>query len=161
MAHDPNEEDLRRWHGRQLADDRTGYSGHGSHGAHNRQQAGDTRSGVAGDQFRGHYGNETGHGPMPARPLGWDDHRAAVRGTHEPAAPRNAAQGSQAPHRDPEYQQWREAQLRQLDADYDSWRKERYQNFPQDFDAWRSKRAAAAAGTPEAEPGPPEKDSAA
>lgn len=49
-------------------------------------------------------------------------------------------------HRDPDYQQWRAAQLRMLDDDYDAWRKERYQKFSDDFSQWRSSRTASGSG---------------
>jgi len=49
-------------------------------------------------------------------------------------------------HRDPDYQQWREDQLRMLDDDYDSWRKERYQKFSDDFSQWRTSRASGTSG---------------
>lgn len=48
--------------------------------------------------------------------------------------------------RDPDYQQWRDEQLRLLDEDYDAWRKERYQKFSEDFSQWRSSRPARASG---------------
>ncbi len=41
---------------------------------------------------------------------------------------------------DPDYQQWREQQLRRLDEDYASWRGERYQKFSEEFDQWRRNR---------------------
>lgn len=53
--------------------------------------------------------------------------------------------GASAPsqqHRDPDYQKWREEQVRLLDADYDSWRTERYQKFTEDFNQWRTHRAS-------------------
>jgi len=49
-------------------------------------------------------------------------------------------------HPDPDYQRWREEQMRRLDSDYESWRSERYQKFSEDFDAWRSQRARAGGG---------------
>ncbi|PUA95629.1 hypothetical protein C8C99_0430 [Acidovorax sp. 107] len=49
-------------------------------------------------------------------------------------------------HRDPDYQQWRDEQLRMLDDDYDSWRKERYQKFSDDFSQWRSSRTPGTSG---------------
>ena len=51
-------------------------------------------------------------------------------------------QAGRQQHRDPDYHQWREEQLRMLDDDYDSWRKERYQKFSDEFNTWRSNRAS-------------------
>lgn len=48
-------------------------------------------------------------------------------------------QGAQG-HHDPDYQQWRQEQMRLLDEDYQSWRQERYQKFADDFNTWRSSR---------------------
>lgn len=41
---------------------------------------------------------------------------------------------------DPDYQQWREEQIRNLDDDYRTYRQERYRKFSEEFDAWRKKR---------------------
>jgi hypothetical protein len=46
----------------------------------------------------------------------------------------------QGQHHDPDYQQWRNEQLRNLDEDYESWRGERYKKFSDDFNTWRSNR---------------------
>jgi hypothetical protein len=54
---------------------------------------------------------------------------------------RGASQSRQSDH-DPDYQQWRQEQLRLLDEDYHSWRKERYQKFSDDFNTWRSSRSS-------------------
>lgn len=42
---------------------------------------------------------------------------------------------------DPDYHQWREAQLSALDDDYRAWRGERYQKFADEFSQWRSGRS--------------------
>ena len=55
------------------------------------------------------------------------------------------AQQSQG-YRDPDYQQWRDEQLRMLDDDYDTWRKERYQKFSDDFSQWRTTRNTGSSG---------------
>lgn len=36
-------------------------------------------------------------------------------------------------HHDPDYDQWRSEQLRNLDKDYEDWRKERYSKFSEEF----------------------------
>jgi len=60
---------------------------------------------------------------------------------------RYASQGQQPRgHHDPDYQQWRDEQLRMLDADYESWRKDRYQKFSNDFSQWRSSRTSGTSG---------------
>ena len=59
----------------------------------------------------------------------------------------------QQQHRDPDYHQWREEQLRMLDDDYESWRKERYQKFSDEFNAWRSNRTGRAGTDAEATSG--------
>jgi hypothetical protein len=46
----------------------------------------------------------------------------------------------QQPHRDPDYHQWREEQIRNLDNDYDTWRQERYSKFSEEFSTWRKNR---------------------
>jgi hypothetical protein len=40
----------------------------------------------------------------------------------------------------PDYQQWREEQIRGLDEDYKAWRDERYSNFSNEFGEWRKNR---------------------
>ena len=52
---------------------------------------------------------------------------------------RGPSQGRQDYH-DPDYQQWRQEQLRLLDEDYQSWRKDRYEKFSNDFNTWRTSR---------------------
>ena len=41
---------------------------------------------------------------------------------------------------DPDYQQWRNEQMRNLDNDYESWRADRYKKFSDEFNTWRSNR---------------------
>jgi hypothetical protein len=41
---------------------------------------------------------------------------------------------------DPDYHQWRAAQMDKLDRDYAEWRQQRYQRFSEDFDKWRADR---------------------
>jgi len=60
-------------------------------------------------------------------------------GSDDRNGPDPARQGAQ--RLDPDYQQWRQEQLRLLDEDYQSWRKERYQKFSEDFNTWRSSRS--------------------
>jgi len=60
-------------------------------------------------------------------------------------------------HHDPDYQQWREEQIRGLDDDYKAWRDERYSTFSNEFGEWRKNRknrsssGAASAGGADAE----------
>lgn len=54
---------------------------------------------------------------------------------------------SQGHHHDPDYQQWRNEQLRNLDDDYNSWRGERYKKFSDDFNSWRNNRSQANVAT--------------
>jgi hypothetical protein len=42
---------------------------------------------------------------------------------------------------DPQYQAWREQQMRRLDEDYRSWRQERQRRFENEFETWRQQRA--------------------
>ncbi len=42
---------------------------------------------------------------------------------------------------DPDYQQWRDEQIRNLDSDYETWRKDRYKKFSDEFNTWRSSRS--------------------
>lgn len=72
----------------------------------------------AGSQTYGGYGDQLGYG--------------SYRGGR-----------GQSPHHDPDYQQWREQQLRALDEDYQSWRGERYKKFSDEFDNWRKNRQGA------------------
>lgn len=60
---------------------------------------------------------------------------------------RFGAAGQADPHRfDPDYDQWRSEQLRNLDDDYDAWRKDRYKKFSAEFNAWRSSRSGSQPG---------------
>ncbi|KQP44186.1 hypothetical protein [Pseudorhodoferax sp. Leaf274] len=70
----------------------------------------------AGSQTYGGYGDQLGYGSY---------------------------QGGREQHHDPDYQQWREQQLRSLDDDYHSWRGERYKKFSEEFDSWRKNRQGA------------------
>lgn len=54
---------------------------------------------------------------------------------------------------DPDYQQWRDEQMRHLDNDYHAWRGERYKKFSDEFGEWRRNRPVgddkrSAPGTP-------------
>jgi hypothetical protein len=71
----------------------------------------------AGSQTYGGYGDQLGYGSYQG--------------------------GRQQQHHDPDYQQWREQQLRNLDDDYQSWRGERYKKFSDEFDSWRKNRQGA------------------
>lgn len=70
---------------------------------------------------------------------GWSGSRGASYGGAYDAQGRGANHGSGA-HRDPDYHQWREEQIRNLDNDYESWRQERYSKFADEFNTWRSSR---------------------
>lgn len=94
------------------------YAGDGEHERQARYQggAGGYRSNAgpyAGSQTYGGYGDQLGYGS-------YEDGRQH--------------------HHDPDYQQWREQQLRNLDQDYHSWRGERYKKFSEEFDTWRKNR---------------------
>ncbi len=85
--------------------------------------------------------SDHGH-PTPWRDLG--DAR--------PVADAGGASGdwrhSQAVHpHDPDYQQWRAEQLRNLDDDYRHWRQDRYRKYSDEFNAWRSQRASQSGST--------------
>lgn len=76
----------------------------------------------AGSQTYGGYGDQLGYGSY---------------------------QGRSQQHHDPDYQQWREQQLRNLDDDYQSWRGERYKKFSDEFDSWRKNRQQGQPGQPQ------------
>lgn len=50
---------------------------------------------------------------------------------------------------DPDYQQWRNEQMRAFDEDYRKWRQERFRRFSDDFTNWRKARSDQAAGAGE------------
>lgn len=79
--------------------------------------------GPLGDDYRGRqsYGYSRGFGN--ANPRDYEDNLNARR-----------------THHDPDYQQWREEQIRALDEDYKAWRDERYSNFSNEFGEWRKNR---------------------
>ncbi|KQP21990.1 hypothetical protein [Pseudorhodoferax sp. Leaf267] len=54
----------------------------------------------------------------------------------------NQGGGRHQGHWDPDYQQWRDEQVRNLDNDYHSWRGERYKKFSDEFSEWRKNRPA-------------------
>lgn len=43
---------------------------------------------------------------------------------------------------DPDYDQWRQEQLKSLDDDYRQWRSDRFKKFSDEFSSWRSSRSA-------------------
>ncbi|GAA6120108.1 hypothetical protein [Acidovorax sp. FG27] len=125
-------------------------SGYGGYEGRHRMQEGQWQ-GRSEPEWDGRWGNaersqqgddylreaaESGYGRGGGQPR--NGHAGDERG----ASGRNARSGG---HPDPDYQRWREEQLRRLDSDYESWRSERYQKFSEDFDAWRSQRAQAGA----------------
>lgn len=56
----------------------------------------------------------------------------------------NAQQhGQQGGRFDPDYEQWRQEQMRSLDDDYHAWRTERYRKFSDEFGEWRKNRSSA------------------
>lgn len=95
------------------------------------------------DQERGNYGYaRRGYGRGGGAGYGSDD--ASMRGTADYSRSRQPHPQGQQGHHDPDYQQWREEQMRMLDDDYQSWRQERYQKFSDDFNSWRSSRTSQA-----------------
>jgi hypothetical protein len=93
---------------------------------------------------QGHRGGHAG----PRRPLHDSDHHephgfGGGHGQHSGVygyeSPQQQNQHGQ-PMFDPEYQQWREQQMRELDTDYSHWRRERYEKFSQEFNEWREAR---------------------
>ncbi len=50
---------------------------------------------------------------------------------------------------DPDYQQWRNDQVRSFDDDYRNWRQERFRRFSDDFTNWRKGRSEQGAGAGE------------
>ncbi|MFN3352655.1 MAG: hypothetical protein ACK4Z5_03515 [Brevundimonas sp.] len=113
----------------------TGYGrgGYGQSGAH---------AGSAGADYG--YGRQS-HAPG-SQIWGQEDHRSIRQGSGG-----TYGQGGHDPHHgahhefEPDYLQWREAQMRSFDDDYRSWRDERRQKFSSDFDTWRSSRNGDAA----------------
>jgi hypothetical protein len=59
------------------------------------------------------------------------------------------------PQRGPDYEQWRNEQMRRLDEDYEAFRRERYERFAREFESWREARARPAAEQEEPEPQSP------
>jgi hypothetical protein len=108
-------------HGGARQDHPSGY-GVGS-GVHHR--FGDPQSGAQGGGFESshYYGNQQ---------------------------PQNRHGGEQHEPFDPDYQQWRNEQIRNLDNDYRTWRGERYKKFSDEFSNWRNGRSAA---DPASQPG--------
>lgn len=58
---------------------------------------------------------------------------------------RQGPAGSGQEHFDPDYHQWREAQMKRFDDDYRQWRQERYRRFSEEFSQWRQSRDASSA----------------
>lgn len=115
----------RGYQGRQGGSDAYSRSGRGAYGGRPGGFAG-------GGGYGGSYGDD---------PRNWgarDDGGSARRGF---------ASGSRDhSHHDPDYQQWRDEQMRSLDEDYRSWREERYRKFSDEFDAWRKNRPSPSEG---------------
>ncbi len=103
----------------------------------------------------------------------WDERRDSDRGrqqgswperhspAHGPLHERARDELADPTHRfDPDYQEWRSEQMRQLDKEYALWRQERYRKFAEEFDTWRRQRfsgvsagATSAASSAAADPG--------
>lgn len=54
--------------------------------------------------------------------------------------------GAQRRPYDPEYEQWREQQVRDLDEEYGQWRQERQKKFSDEFEQWRKNRQSGRQG---------------
>lgn len=90
--------------------------------------------------------------PRPERP--WREGRRQPESREHPPAwgdrSQWAGEGDDTSHRfDPDYQEWRAEQMRQLDRDYALWRQERYRKFADEFDTWRRQRFASQRRGPE------------
>ncbi|MBP7564721.1 MAG: hypothetical protein KA795_01815 [Burkholderiaceae bacterium] len=97
---------------------------------------------IGRDPGRG-YDREQGrdHGSGYGRSYGGSGQLGRVSGFDRSNESRGGAYGrEQQPHRDPDYHQWREEQIRNLDNDYDTWRQERYSKFSEEFSTWRKNR---------------------
>lgn len=93
----------------------------GGYGARNDQSGGGYGHQPSGDRYsEGFYGDASrfSHGGQRE-----NNNQYQSRGTH-----------------DPDYQQWRTEQLRNLDNDYENWRADRYKKFSEEFNTWRSSR---------------------
>lgn len=86
------------------------------------------------DQHRGYGSPNYGHQEQ------WND----GRGDYGQGSGYSA--GNQADDFDPDYQQWRNEQLRSLDADYRNWRQDRYKKFSDDFSSWRQNQQSGQSG---------------
>jgi len=77
------------------------------------------------------------------RHRGYDRYNEGFHGdaSHFSSGGLRGQEASHGRHYDPDYEQWRNEQLRNLDNDYESWRGERYKKFSDDFNTWRSNRS--------------------
>lgn len=141
-------------HGRQARshDDSYGYGGYGSQGfspgrSDDRDQ---NRSQHAGSDDGRHGGDfERDRGRFQGGSGGYASNTGVYASTERYGGPADQlgygsgqGGGRQQGHYDPDYQQWREEQMRNLDKDYHAWRGERYKKFSDEFGAWRSSRPA-------------------
>lgn len=126
----------------------TNYSG-------SRQQGSfDPRADVRGYEgsYDSHFGpsgntNPYGGGSYETNTRG-DEYYNTRTNTREPWLGDNRAHSSwhedslnaRRSYHDPDYQQWRDEQIRALDEDYKAWRDERYSAFSNEFGEWRKSR---------------------
>ena len=114
---------------------------------------GEQGRGTLGAGYMSDYSDDREDWRVPSGPRTWGS------GVGSGMQGRGMGQGR---HSDPDYQQWRDEQLRRFDDDFEAFRRERYGKFATEFDAWRSNRASqggsnegkpagSQAGTPAAE----------
>lgn len=132
--------------GQQYQDDRSAWNRQQQgfdHGSGARQAGG----GYGRDDYPAGYGNQQYDAGYGLRPQGERHGRDRYSEGFYGDASRFAHGGlgqdgrSQGTRYDPDYEQWRNEQLRNLDNDYESWRGERYKKFSDDFNTWRSNRS--------------------
>ncbi len=135
-------------------DDSYGYGGYGSQGfnpGRSDDRGQDRGQHVGGRDRDGRYGGdfEQDRGRFQGGSGGYASNTGVYASSQPYGGPADqlgygSSQGDrqQRSHYDPDYQQWRDEQMRNLDNDYHAWRGERYKKFSDEFGAWRSSRPA-------------------
>lgn len=124
-----------------------------SQGHARRPQFGETEYGMYGPRYGSSYGAAQGYGDERGDDRfgrqGYGRYGGPQYGGSQYGSSQSDPERGQHHRFDPDYQQWREEQIRNLDNDYHSYRQERYRKFSDEFGTWRKNRESAggASGT--------------
>lgn len=101
---------------------------------------------AGGDQFSGQHGGGFGGGQHSQVGQSSGRYSASEQSRYSGGESGGGRGGDPAAFNDPDYLEWRSAQMRNWDEDYRSFRSERQKKFADEFDSWRKNRDQSASG---------------